>query len=118
MPDILQHEGQSKNFSNLISAAIIGLLLVLPFVILELLFNPNKQNPLDPIALFGFLWLLGTVFIFLLTPLVQSLRAGDQLAVKPVTLLLRVTVLVFIAWLWGANVIDQLPCFLGVPNCD
>src|SRR5688500_16423026 len=108
MPDILQHEGQSKNIPNLISAAIIGLLLVLPFVILEVLFNPQKQNPMGPIALFGFLWLLGTVFIVLLTPLVQSLRAGDKLSVKPVTLFLRATALVVIAWLWGANVIDQL----------
>jgi len=27
-------------------------------------------------------------------------------------------VLILIAWLWAGALVDQMPCFLGVPNCD
>jgi hypothetical protein len=30
----------------------------------------------------------------------------------------RIATLIFIAWMWVAVVLDQMPCFLGVPNCD
>ncbi len=30
----------------------------------------------------------------------------------------RVAIVVLIAWLWVGLVVDQMPCFLGVPNCD
>jgi hypothetical protein len=30
----------------------------------------------------------------------------------------RYAALIFIAWLWGSAILDQLPCFLGVPACD
>jgi hypothetical protein len=32
--------------------------------------------------------------------------------------LLRVVFLAFIARMWIGILIDQMPCFLGVPNCD
>jgi hypothetical protein len=37
---------------------------------------------------------------------------------NPINLLLRVAFLALIAWMWGGILIDQMPCFLGVPNCD
>jgi len=97
--------------------AIISFLIVLPFMILEAV---NRQNFHEgfPILLFGFLWLLSTVFIAILMPIMQNLRAGNNILANPIFLLLSVVFLVTLAWEWGALVIDQLPCFLGVPNCD
>jgi hypothetical protein len=101
------------------SAAIISLFLVLPFAILDFLFNPlRRQNLLDPVVLFGLLWLLPMVFIVIFAPIVQSVRAGNNILTNPVKLLCRVASLVLIAWMWGVAIIDQLPCFIGVPNCD
>jgi hypothetical protein len=94
------------------SPAIISALLVLPFMILELV-NTRNFNETFPIPLFGILWLLPTIFIFTLTPIGQNVRAGNSLA-----LLIRVALLLAIAILWGGIVADQLPCFMGVPNCD
>lgn len=109
-----------KNIAtNIKWAVIISFFLVLPFAILDFLFNPlRSQNLLDPIVLFGLLWLLPLIFIVIFAPIVQSVRAENNIQTNPVTLLCRVTFLVFIAWVWGVAIIDQLPCFIGVPNCD
>jgi hypothetical protein len=32
--------------------------------------------------------------------------------------LLSAAALIIIAWLWGSVILDQMPCFLGVPKCD
>lgn len=101
------------------AAALISFILVLPFAILESLNQPiTKQNAPGLILLFGVLWLLPTAFIFILVPIVRAVRAGDSLLAHPLTLLFKVAILVFLAWFWGSLFIDQLPCFLGVPNCD
>jgi hypothetical protein len=104
-------------FSNLTSATIIGFIIVLPFALLELTFN-KTANIRDFTALFGFLWLLSTVAVLILIPIAQNIRAGNRVAAKPLNLLLRVAFSALITTFWLGIIIDQLPCFLGVPNCD
>ena len=105
--------------TDLRAAAIISFILVLPFAILEALNNTiTQQNAPGLILLFGLLWLLPTAFIVILMPIVRTVRAGNSIMATPVTLLLRVAVLSLIATVWGWGFVDQLPCFLGVPNCD
>lgn len=70
------------------------------------------------IVLYGTLWLLPMAFIAISAPMVQEVRAGRSLLANPHGLLLRVPFLALIAFLWGGILIDQMPCFLGVPNCD
>ena len=102
---------------NLRSPALIGAILVIPFMILELV-NRRKFDEGFPFLLFGILWLMPVAFLLILMPLVRDLRAGSRILVNPIKLLLRVVVLILIAWLWAGALIDQMPCFLGVPNCD
>lgn len=105
-----------KNFKL---AALISFFLILPFAILELLNNTTtKQDAPDLILLFGVLWLLPTAFLLILIPIVRSVRAGNSPLANPFTFLLRVASLAVIATVWGWGFLDQLPCFLGVPNCD
>jgi hypothetical protein len=105
--------------TNLGLAALISFILVLPFAILEFLFNTiTKQNAPGLIVLFGLLWLLPMAFIVILVPMVRTVRAGNSIMANPLNLLFRVASLALIAMLWGGILIDQLPCFLGVPNCD
>jgi hypothetical protein len=120
MRDVLQNGDSIRNLvTNLKAAAIISGLLVLPLVMLDFLFNPaRRQNVIDPIVLFGLLWLLPMLFLVILIPLVRSLRAGTNILASPIRLLLTIASLVAIAWLWVLVLIDQLPCFIGVPNCD
>jgi hypothetical protein len=105
--------------SNFRSAALISFILVLPFAILELLFHSvTRQNAPGLILLFGLLWLLPTGFIFIIVPMVRTVRAGNSIKGNPMSLLIRVAFLAIFAMMWGGILIDQLPCFLGVPNCD
>jgi hypothetical protein len=101
-------------------AALISLVLVAPFAFLELRYNTGTSRNLInfPIPLFGLLWFLATVFIIVVISIVRTVRAGDGILAHPVTLLFRLVFLALVAWMWGGLFIDQLPCFLGVPNCD
>ncbi|HYN81900.1 MAG TPA: hypothetical protein VES88_10395 [Gemmatimonadaceae bacterium] len=51
-------------------------------------------------------------------PILRSLATGNRALANPVSLLPRVVFLILIAWVWVTLVVDQMPCFLGVPNCD
>ena len=101
------------------SSALISFILVLPFAILESLNNTlTKQNAPGLILLFGMLWLLPMAFIVILVPIVRTVQAGQSVMMNPINLLFRVVFLALIAMIWGSLIIDQIPCFMGVPNCD
>ena len=120
MRDVLQNEGPIRTITaDLRRAALLSFLLVLPFAILESLNQTiTRQNALGLIVLLGLLWLLPMAFIVILVPLVRSLRAGNSFMANPINLLFRVALLTLIAMMWGRLLIDQMPCFMGVPNCD
>ena len=107
-----------RNISSMIlPPAIISFVSVIPFISLELI-NRQNFNGNFPTVLFSFLWLLSLVFILVLMPVLNEVRAGKKSTNSFAGILLRVAILIFIAWLWGSVIIDQMPCFLGVPNCD
>jgi hypothetical protein len=114
---ITQGDAMNPIFANLRSPALISLLLVLPFMILELV-NRRTFNEGFPIPLFVIMWVLPILFIATLMPIVRNVRAGNSIIASPVNLLIRIVILAFIAWMWTGLLIDQMPCFLGVPNCD
>jgi hypothetical protein len=120
MRKVLQNEDPTKQIGmSLKSAALISFLLVLPFAILESLNNTiTKQDAPGLILLFGLLWLLPMAFILILVPIVRSVRAGESVTANPINLLFRAAFLALIAMMWGSILIDQMPCLMGVPNCD
>jgi hypothetical protein len=93
---------------------IISLALVLPFVVLELISAGLKPN--FPVLLFVVMWALTFLFILILMPIIESLRARNLS--NPFIFLLRAVLLTAIASILVVIVFDQMPCFLGVPNCD
>ena len=103
--------------TNVRTSSIINLIIVSPFIVLELV-NRRSFHEVFPIVLLGLLWFLPVIFIFTLIPIMQSIKAGNRFMANPTFFLLRVVLLLLIAGLWGALVSDQIPCFLGVPNCD
>lgn len=108
-----------STITNLGSAAFISFILVLPFAILESLNQTiTRQNAPGLILLFGLLWLLPTAFIATLVPIVRTVRAGNGILASPMSLLFRLAFLALVATMWSGLLLDQLPCFLGVPNCD
>ena len=88
---------------TLLVPAIAGTAAVLPLVLMEW-WNRRGFPEGFPFVLFGLLWLLPA--------------AGAFVLARPWALALRVGLLAVLVWGWGAILLDQLPCFLGVPNCD
>ena len=103
--------------TNFRSPALISFLLVAPFMILEVISTQNI-NAIFNVPLFGIMWLLSMIFILTLMPIVRNVQAGNSLISSPISLVLRTLLLALIAWMWMSLLIDQMPCFLGVPNCD
>ena len=115
---LIKEMNPMKNIlTNLRSPAIISLLLIIPFMIMEVVNRPNFNEGF-PIPLFGILWLMPLIFIVILMPIVRSVEAGNGIMANPISLFLRVIFLVLIAWMWIGIVKDQMPCFCGLPNCD
>lgn len=114
---IVKGNAMKNVLMSLRSPALISLLIVMPFIVMELVNRRNLSYEF-PIPLFVMLWLLPMAFLFLLIPLVRNVRAGNSLLANPVGLLVRVMFLGLMAFLWLGVLIDQMPCFLGVPNCD
>ena len=99
------------------SASLAGLLLVLPFLILEWA-NRRSFQEAFPAFLFGILWLLITLLVMTFVPILRALQAGNGISARPIPLALRVTAVVVLAWLWASVLIDQMPCFLSALDCD
>lgn len=103
--------------TNLKWPAIISFLLIIPFMVMEVV-NRRHFNEGFPVVLFLIMWLLPLLFIQTATPVVRNIKAGNSIIASPVVLVVRVVVLAFVVWMWFGILIDQMPCFLGVPNCD
>ncbi len=97
--------------------AIISSLLLLPLVIMELINQPSSRLNF-PLPLFGMLWLLPVMFMVVLQPMLNQIKRGQVSQIHPVGFILSLAALILLASMWFGILLDQLPCFLGVPNCD
>jgi hypothetical protein len=113
-------------------AAIVSFLLALPFMTLFLSFMLGLEpslGPLDPafksinghlgsfIVLGMFLLLLAGLALCVI-PVVRSKKTGNGVIANPINLFLAIVIITFIVAFIGAIVVDQYPCWIGVPNCD
>jgi hypothetical protein len=111
-------EKKMKNtLVQLIISALLGLLLVSPFAVMEVV-NRRNFGEVFPFQLFLGLWLLPSLFVFVLIPIVQDLRSGKNILTNPVGLLLRAVFMGMFALMWINTLADQWPCFMGVLYCD
>ena len=96
---------------------ILSLILLIPWIGLELI---NRQGMPEefPVALFITIWFLQAIFIYFLKPVMKNPVKNNFLLQAVTSLWLRVPVLLFVGVIWSIIIVDQLPCFLGVPNCD
>jgi hypothetical protein len=131
----LRNNTMKNVMSNPKAAAIIGFILALPYLTISsllmlgiepplgplkpLLNNPDPDKP-DPgsfVVLGAFLLSFVALFVTR-APISRTMRAGGSLVAHPLNLILAVVILSFIAIAVVIVIIDQYPCWIGVPNCD
>jgi hypothetical protein len=62
------------------------------------------------------MWLNAVALTALIVSISRTLRSpGRRYAVS---LAVRALAAIALAWMGVAGIVDQMPCFLGVPNCD
>jgi hypothetical protein len=113
-------------------AAIVALLLCLPLATLmahvALGIEPDF-GPLRPLLtaaggragsffVIGLMLLLPVAFAINLAPLKARLRAGYPITEHKLNLVLAIAIVGLFAAVAAAFVVDQYPCWIGVPNCD
>lgn len=110
-------------------SALISVLFIVPFAIMEI-FNRREFNEGFPYMLFFALWFNLFAILLILLPILRSRRAGNQatadaapaaggsLFTHPLKLVIVGFLLFTFAAGWTSLVIDQWPCFIGVPVCD
>jgi hypothetical protein len=100
--------------STVLAAILVSSGLVAPLIFFELRFGYSNF----PYTLFAVLWLVPAAFVLTAAPLVRAVRAGQGVFAHPISLTARLCFLVLAGLFWVVVVNDQMPCFLGVPNCD
>ena len=116
------------------SAAIISVVLILsPFILswldslrwvplnLDRLFNgsnPEVTYPPGQIIALSLFSIPIAAGIIAGGPIVRTLRAGGTLFAHPINLIIVAFILSTFAIGLAGMIIDQWPCFIGVPNCD
>lgn len=113
------------------SAALMSVVLILSLVTVFLLNSLGRVNGPDPEQLYVFGIQVPGQFIAIVLlsvpvvagiiaarPIVRTLRAGGSLFAHPVNLIIVAFILSTFAIGFANLLIDQWPCFMGVPNCD
>lgn len=104
-----------KNLAtNPFVAAVIGLIVTSPFFILEWYASSGFPQGF-PAGLFSFMWFSSSASVYLLGSLYQDTRGKRR--IRPV-FIVKAVLLLSLVWGLAGLVMDQWPCFTGVPNCD
>jgi len=100
---------------------IFPLLISVGWLSIDRLFNgPNPEVAYLPGQILSFSLILFPIAAGIISggPIVRTLRAGGSLFAHPLHLIIVVVIsFLFAAGLVGL-IVDQWPCFMGVPNCD
>jgi hypothetical protein len=85
-----------------------------PIVVAE----PGRPNIVGSLIVFG-LWALALISAGAqVRRIIQATRAGARLGAMSVDLALAGVTLLFVVGFIAGIVVDQYPCWVGVPNCD
>jgi len=102
---------------RLLTPILLGFLCVLPFAVMEIVNLGRIPNPF-PYAIFLYLWLMFALFLICLFAIVRIAKSRVNKQERLPAILLNALVLLFSVMSIVYLLADQMPCFLGVPNCD
>jgi hypothetical protein len=92
-------------------------ILVAPFIVMQLV-NRRTLREEFPFVLFTFMLLNALLIVLLLRPPLRHLQAERSLRALGFAHWAGLSLGIVLVFVYANVVIDQLPCFLAVPNCD
>jgi hypothetical protein len=109
------------------STLMISMLFILSIVILSFVASSGSNS--EQTSVFGIQLTSQLMILILLSlpiaagiiagrPIVSTLRTGGSLFMHPIHLLIVVVISILFAAGIISLIVDQWPCFMGVPNCD
>jgi len=107
----------NPKLKRLFTPILLGLLCVLPFAVMEIVNLGRIPDPF-PYAIFLYLWLMFALFLICLFAIVRLAKSRVSKQERLPALLLNALVLLFTVMSIVYLLADQMPCFLGLPNCD
>lgn len=112
-----QDQAAPGTLRSLVASLLISATLVAPFIVLEWV-NRRTFHEEFPFVLFAFMSLHSLFVVFLLTPALRRLQKERSLRALKLGHWAGLLLGALLGYAYVDLVIDQLPCFLGVPNCD
>ena len=107
----------NPKLKRFITPILLGLLCTLPFAVMESVNLGGIPDPF-PYAIFLYLWLMFALFFLSLFAMLHLSKTRVSKKERLPAYLLNALVLIFTVISIAALLTDQMPCFLGVPNCD
>jgi hypothetical protein len=112
-----QDQASSRSLQSLVTSLLISATLVAPLIVLQVV-NRRAFHEEFPFVLFTFMSLHLLCIVLLLTPALRRLRSERSFSALTLGHWTGLALAAFLMIAYVDVVIDQLPCFLGVPNCD
>ncbi len=112
-----QDQTASGTLKSFVKSLVISATVVAPFIVLQLI-NRRAFHEDFPFVLFTFMSLHSLFIVLLATPALRRLRSEGNLRALKFGHWAGLALSAFLIFVYADVVIDQLPCFLGVPNCD
>lgn len=112
-----QDQAAPENLKSLVAPLLISATLVAPFIVLQWV-NRRTLHEDFPFVLFTFMSLHSLFIVLLMTPALRCLRLERSLRALKLGHWARLLLGTLLVYAYADVVIDQFPCFLGVPNCD
>jgi hypothetical protein len=114
---MIQDHAAPGTLKSIRASLLINATLVAPFIVLQLV-NRRTYHEDFPFVLFTFMSLHSLFIVLLLTPALRCLQTERNLRALGLGHWVGFLLGVFFVFVYTNVVLDQLPCFLGMPNCD
>jgi hypothetical protein len=114
---IAQHRPAAGALKSLAAPLAVSAALVAPFIVLEWA-NRRTAAEAFPVGLFLLMSLHALVIVLSVTPALRRFHAEKSLNTLTAGHWAGLLLGVLLGLVYALMVLDQLPCFLGVPNCD
>ncbi len=112
-----QDQAAPGTLKPFVAPLLISATLVAPFIVLQWV-NRRTFHEDFPFVLFTLMSVHSLFIAFLLTPALRRLRAERSFRALKLCHWAGLLVGGVLGYVYADVVIDQFPCFLGVPNCD